>query len=87
METTLDEQGRVVIPQDVLNDLGLAPGARLIVEERDCTIVIRGADGDNGLVEEDGVLLFGGETIGAVDDLVERVRSDRVRDIAGLSKR
>lgn len=87
METTLDEQGRVVIPQDVLNDLGLAPGARLIVEERDCTIVIRGVDGDNGLVEEDGVLLFGGETIGAVDDLVERVRSDRVRDIAGLSKR
>jgi AbrB family looped-hinge helix DNA binding protein len=87
METTLDEQGRVVIPQDVLHDLGLAPGARLIVEERDCTIVIRSADNDNGLVEEDGVLLFGGETLGEVDDLVERVRNDRARDIAGLSKR
>lgn len=87
METTLDEQGRVVIPQDVLDDLGLAPGARVIVEERDCAIVIRSADESSGLVEEDGVLLFAGETLGNVDDLIERVRESRIREVSGIPGR
>ena len=84
METTLDEQGRVTIPEEVLKDLGLAPGSRLIVEERDSAIVIRSVDAASGLVEESGVLVFGGETIGPVDDLIDRVRADRIRDVSGF---
>jgi len=87
METTLDEQGRVTIPVNVLEDLGLAPGARVILEERDSAIVIRSAQEEPCLVEEDGVLLFAGETIGDVEDLIDRVREGRIRDVAGLAKR
>ncbi len=86
METTLDDQGRVAIPREVLEDLGLMPGARVIVEEQDSAIVIRSAEDAGGLVEEDGVLLFAGETVGNVDDLIERVRESRIRDISGLAE-
>ncbi|MEA4858138.1 AbrB/MazE/SpoVT family DNA-binding domain-containing protein [Solidesulfovibrio sp.] len=87
METRLDEQGRVTIPPEVLKDLGLMPGSRLLVEERDNAIVIRSVEVSPDLVEEDGVLLFAGETIGTVDDLLDRVREDRIREISGLSGR
>jgi AbrB family looped-hinge helix DNA binding protein len=87
METTLDEQGRVVIPEEVLRDMGLRPGSRVSVEEQGSAIVIRSIGEDSGLVEEDGVLLFAGETIGSVDDLIDRVREDRIREVSGLSGR
>ncbi|EFL51638.1 transcriptional regulator, AbrB family [Solidesulfovibrio fructosivorans JJ]] len=87
METTLDEQGRVTIPADVLKDMGLAPGSRVIVEGQDSAIVIRSLDAASGLVEECGVLVFGGETVGPVEELLDRVREDRTRDVSGLSGR
>lgn len=63
------------------------PGSRLLVEERDNAIVIRSVEASSGLVEEDGVLLFAGETVGTVDDLIDRVREDRIREVSGLSGR
>jgi len=84
METRLDEDGRVAIPQEVLRDLGLAPGSRVIVEEQDNTIVIRSVDATSGLVEEDGVLLFSGETVGGIEELIDRVREDRIKEISGF---
>lgn len=37
-----------------------------------------------GLVVEDGVLFFAGETVGDVEDLVERVREERIRVVSGM---
>jgi len=48
----LDEKGRVKIPREVLNELGLAPGQLLVLEVRNGTIVLRPKIGLEEFVSE-----------------------------------
>jgi AbrB family looped-hinge helix DNA binding protein len=84
MEATLDKFGRIVIPKQVRDDLGLSPGSVLKLEERDEEIVLKPVTGRSRLFLKDGVLVFTGEVEGDLDAALQRDRNDRARKLAGL---
>jgi len=57
MRSTIDSGGRVVIPKPIRDQLGLAPGTAVTVNERDGHIEIAAAEAPMQLVEVDGVLV------------------------------
>jgi len=82
METILDELGRIVIPKQVRDDLGLSPGSVLEVEERAEGIVLKPVVEVAPLALRDGVLVFTGEVEGDVDAALRRDRAERSRSLA-----
>lgn len=84
MEAVLDKFGRIVIPKQVRDDLGLSPGAILRVEEAEEGIVLKPVPGHSPLVVEDGVLVFTGEVAGDLERVVQRDREERAKKLAGL---
>lgn len=84
MEVTLDKFGRIVIPKQVRDDLGLSPGSVLTLEERDEEITLKPVTENSRLVLKGGVLVFTGEVEGDFDAALLRDRNDRARKLAGL---
>lgn len=84
METTLDQLGRIVLPQELRDDLGLSPGTVLTIEERSGGILLKPLSGRSGLVRKEGVLVFAGEVEGDVTAAVQQDRDERSRKISGL---
>jgi len=65
---TIDEAGRLVIPQAVRMRLSLHAGSRLRLTERDNQIVLEPEPTEVLLKEKSGVLVLVGELEGAVPD-------------------
>lgn len=84
MEATLDKFGRIVIPKQVRDDLGLSPGSVLKIEERDQGIVLKPIAESTPLVLKDGILVFTGEVEDDIEAAVRREREERSRKVAGL---
>lgn len=84
METTLDQLGRIVLPQEIRDDLGLSPGAILQIEETNGGILLKPLGGRSGLVRKEGVLIFTGEVEGDIPEAVQRDRAERSRKLTGL---
>ena len=84
MKATLDELGRIVIPQHVRDDLGLSPGAILEIEERENKIIVTPVLDLEALVVKDGVLVFTGALEEDPDLALHRDRDERSRKVAGL---
>lgn len=84
MEAILDRFGRIVIPKQVRDDLGLAPGSVLKLEERDEEIVLTPVTERSRLALKDGILVFTGEVEGDLDAVLLRDRDDRAKKLAGL---
>ncbi len=40
-KSTLEERGRIIIPQEIRNDLNLKPGQEIIFEKRDDGVFLR----------------------------------------------
>jgi AbrB family looped-hinge helix DNA binding protein len=68
VKTTIDRFGRLVVPKDIREKLGLKPGVEIEIEEQESEIVIRQVEHESPLLFEDGVLIFAGTAAG---DLVE----------------
>ena len=84
MEATLDQLGRIELPKELRDDLGLSAGTVLTIEERSGGILLKRVGSRAGLVRKEGVLVFAGE---AEEDLALAVQSDRderSRKVAGL---
>ena len=64
METTLDKLGRIVIPRQLREDLGLRPGIRLQIEECQEEIRLKPIHGEDKVVLKDNVLVFTGDAAG-----------------------
>lgn len=80
METTVDRFGRVVIPKRVRDDLGLAPGTVLIVEERGRAVSLTPLT-EEPLGDEGGVLVFRGRAAGDLAEEVDEAREARLSDL------
>ncbi len=74
METTLDRFGRVVIPKQVRDDLGLKAGAVLQIEDTKEKILLKPVREEPHVVVKKGVLVFSGTANG---DIVDAIRSQR----------
>lgn len=82
METALDRFGRIVIPKQVRDDLGLRPGTVLRIEEVEQEIILKPAHGEPHTVIKEGVLVFSGKAAG---DIVEAVRNHREERLSGAA--
>ncbi|MEA2695528.1 MAG: hypothetical protein QOJ16_4915 [Acidobacteriota bacterium] len=85
MQATLDKFGRIVIPKRVRDDFGLEPGSVLKVEERgdDILLTLVSGDPEAALEWKGGVLVFTGEALDDLTNVVERDREERLARLAG----
>jgi len=82
IEVSLDDFGRIVIPAEVQNHLGLAPGMTLIVEKGDNGGVrLRIQSQPTELVEKGGVLVVRAEPLADLNDVTRRERERRVSEL------
>ncbi len=85
METTLDKLGRIVIPRQVREDLGLRPGIRLQIEECQEEIRLKPIYGEDKVVLKDNVLVFTGNTVGDIIKALEEQRRERSKRVLSKS--
>jgi AbrB family looped-hinge helix DNA binding protein len=84
MEATVDNFGRIILPEQVRSDLGLAPGAVLQVEEIADGILLKPLAERAALTMKEGVLVYTGQVEEDLEDLVQRNREECARKLAGL---
>jgi AbrB family looped-hinge helix DNA binding protein len=84
VKTTIDKLGRVVIPKEIREDLGLDPGTTLQIEREADALRLRPLHGESNLEERRGVLVFTGEPQGDLKRAVERDRDARLGHLANL---
>jgi AbrB family looped-hinge helix DNA binding protein len=87
MEITVDRFGRVVIPKEVREGLGLEPGSVLRVEEREDEILLTPLRDRPPTRLKGGVLVFSGEPAGDLLGSVKRHRDERAKRMAGARRR
>lgn len=84
LEATVDKFGRIVIPKQLRDDLGLKPGSVLQLEEKDHEVILKPLYEEPQLVNKDGVLVFTGAAAG---DLTKAVRAHREKRLSKLTTR
>ena len=89
MQTSLDRFGRILIPKELRDGMGLTPGTPLELERSGDSLVVRPRTQSPLLVREANVLVFTGEFLGQAPDICEMIdkdRSDRDRHVSGLGE-
>lgn len=78
MRTTIDRGGRIVIPKDIRDEIGLHPGDEVEIELRGTTVEVVRPTGHARLVEHDGLLVVADTNAGSgmTDDDLRRLRLD-----------
>lgn len=79
METTLDRFGRVVIPKEIRDILGLKPGELLKIEQSDNEVILKPLREESPIKVKDGVLVYTGMATGNLIDAVRAHREERLR--------
>jgi AbrB family looped-hinge helix DNA binding protein len=87
METTLDRFGRIVIPKEIREGLGIEAGSVLRVEEREDEIRLTPLRDSPPTRVKGGLLVFAGEPAGDLLDSVKRHRDERAKRLAGFRRR
>lgn len=74
MKTILDRFGRVVVPKEIRDRLGLKPGTEIEIDEHGNEVLLKPVEHETPLQLEDGVLVFTGT---ATADLMGAIRTHR----------
>jgi AbrB family looped-hinge helix DNA binding protein len=82
METTLDRFGRVVIPKEIRDALGLKPGEQLKIEQTDDEVVLKPLREESPIKMKDGVLVYAGTATGNLMEAVRAHREERLRRVS-----
>lgn len=84
MEIPVDKAGRLVLPKPVRERLGLKRGGRLRLEENGEGVVLKPAEVRSPVVRRsNGRLMITGVSGVQWDRLIDEVREERLREIAG----
>ena len=78
MKVTIDRFGRIVVPKEMRDRHGIAPGSDLEILDTGETIVLRRLSDLPGLVEKDGILVFRSHATGDVESAVRDHRAHRL---------
>lgn len=84
MQTSIDNYGRVIIPKSIREHLGLHPGSILEIEESNHDIVLKALDEQPQLKVEEGVFVFTGKAIGNMENVLETIRTERLKGLEDL---
>lgn len=82
METTLDKFGRVVIPKEIRDNLGLKPGEILKVEKSDDEVILKPLREETPIKIKDGVMVYTGTATGNIMEAVRAHREERLKKVA-----
>jgi len=86
MEVTLDEHGRIVLPESLREKLGLEPGEELTLEVAGDQLLLKPTSEQSLLEERDGLLVSTAEVDQELDvqSVIDEVRGERSQNIADL---
>jgi AbrB family looped-hinge helix DNA binding protein len=84
MELVIDKAGRVVIPKQVRDNLGLRAGDALELESDGETLHLHPVRTQAVLRKKHGILVYCGDSSGI--DIVEAIREDRERRMRDISR-
>jgi AbrB family looped-hinge helix DNA binding protein len=87
MKTTLDKFGRVVIPKEIRDNLGLKAGEVLQVEGFEDEVILRPLREEVPLHVKEGVLVFSGTATGNIIEAVRFHRKERLKKVASRRKK
>ena len=82
MKTTLDRFGRLVIPKEIRDKLGLKPGAEIDIGDNGNEVIVKPLGDETPLEMEDGVLVYSGVATADLADAVRKHREDRLSKVA-----
>lgn len=86
IQIALDEWGRILIPDALRTRLGLKPGMTLVVEDaKQGGVQLRVQEESSALIEKDGLLVFAGELVGDVTNIVQEERERRTQELVRRS--
>jgi AbrB family looped-hinge helix DNA binding protein len=86
MKTTLDRFGRVVVPKEIRDKLGLKPGAEMDIDNNGNEVILKPLGDETPLEIEDGVLVFAGNAAADLAEAVRKHRQDRLLKVAAGRK-
>jgi AbrB family looped-hinge helix DNA binding protein len=79
METTLDKFGRVVIPKNIRDHLGLKSGEVLQIERLEDEVMLKPLREESPLHNKEGVLVFSGAATGNMIEAIRVQREEQLR--------
>ncbi|HTP06476.1 MAG TPA: AbrB/MazE/SpoVT family DNA-binding domain-containing protein [Nitrospirota bacterium] len=83
MKTTLDRFGRVVVPKDIRDRLGLRPGAEIEIDEKGNEVVLKPVEQEPALMVREGILVYSGTATGDLRGAVRAHRDERLKKASG----
>lgn len=78
----IDRFGRIVLPKEIRDRMGLSPGNEFEVEEREDAIFLRPVFPNAELIEEDGLLVVKSDksfTVDEIQNLIDASREGRLK--------
>lgn len=81
MLATLDKFGRILIPKQFREHLGISNDTKMNIEADGERIIIEVVKNQEPLVEKDGLLIFTGKLQGDVDRALKSNRSQRMDNV------
>ena len=81
MDATIDRFGRILIPQKLRKIFGLKPGVVLKIEGSEKEIRLKPLEDKPSLARKDGVLVFSADPTDDLVGLIDKVRSERNRNL------
>lgn len=85
-EASVDQNGRIVIPRALLDQLGFDAGTRLALSVRDGELVLRPVRDDVEIVRKGSALVVRLAAPERLSGLTRRVRDDRLNDVGSLER-
>ncbi len=82
MKTTLDRFGRLVVPKEIRDRLGLKPGSVVEIDEHENEVVLKPLEHETPFRMEEGILVFTGTALGDLSEAVRGHREERLQRIA-----
>jgi AbrB family looped-hinge helix DNA binding protein len=82
MRTTIDEAGKILLPDAIRVALRLEPGTELEIELHDQSIVLHSPPAATYLKLEGSVLVYTGQLEGDLTNFIDVQREARLRDLS-----
>ncbi|MBO3460041.1 AbrB/MazE/SpoVT family DNA-binding domain-containing protein [Aetokthonos hydrillicola Thurmond2011] len=81
-QLTLDQFGRVEIPQKIRQELGINNETKLSLKVENGQLILKPVQPEVETYYEDGILVFKAEPVGSTETIIDDLRTERINDLA-----